>query len=95
MRKSNRKKHVTRTSYRNFKARFAHEREKKVCVIIVHDCPCSQRRAIKKNTFFSWAMNVSVILTVRDMSVILTVRDDRRALSCMRAPLAPRSGRLH
>ena len=28
-------------------------------------------------------------MTVRDMSVILTVRDDRRALSCMRAPPSP------
>ena len=31
-------------------------------------------------------------LTVNDMSVILTVSDDRRSLSCSRAPLAPRSG---
>ena len=40
-------------------------------------------------------IHIHEALTVRDMSVILTVRDDRRALSCMRAPLAPRSGRLH
>ena len=45
--------------------------------------------------YMSMNVYIHVALTVRDMSVILTVRDDRRALSCMRAPLAPRSGRLH